>query len=220
MKTLILLMIICFLGCGSQDPFSRGQKSAQDNNSSAQSGTKPLQLSRELFETSVQPVVKKDCSGCHGNPAENMQAAQSKIVLGRPEESKLWMKAVGMLGHPKRWDKTSAEAILLSSWINGFQAAPPPQAPPVPQPAPPAPPSDEEGALGFFETAVKPLLEKSCTRCHEGREQYLEAKSLITPGWPEKSALYNYASGIGHRRVWTKESQELAVLKKWIELEK
>jgi hypothetical protein len=204
------------LGCGAQDPFSRGQKSTEDSQSSAQAGQKPILLSRELFETAVQPLVKKDCSGCHANPAVNMETAKSKVVLGKPEESPLWLKAVGLLGHTKKWDKTSAEALLISSWINGSMAAQPPR----PAPPTPAPPAGEEGALGFFETAVKPLIEKSCTRCHEGRDQYNEAKSLITPGWPEKSDLYNYASGIGHRRVWAKDSRELTVLKKWIELEK
>jgi hypothetical protein len=218
MKSLLFIIVLSLFGCGSQDPFSRGKKSSESSNSGTQTGQKPISLSLELFQSAVQPLIKKDCSGCHASPADSMDSAKAKVVLGKPEESRLWLKAVGLLGHPKRWDKTSAEAILLSSWINGSVAAQPPSTPP--SPPQPQPPANDEGAQGFFESAVKPLIEKSCTRCHEGREQYAEAKSLITPGQAEKSALYNYASGIGHRRVWSKDSQELAVLKKWIELEK
>ena len=82
---------------------------------------------------------------------------------------------------------------------------------PVDQPA--------EGPQAFYERAVKPLVEKSCDKCHDGRSQYSEAKSLIVAGQPEQSELFNKASGMSHRKVWSKESQELAVMKKWIQLE-
>lgn len=202
--TSLLLVFFALVGCGARDPFSRGDSKSVITAQSSEL-TKPKTLSAEFFVKEVHPVLSRDCTSCHGHPASTFEEAQALVVAGKPEQSLLLTKATGKSQHPKRWEATSAEVLLLTAWITGAKIDSPPF---------------QEGPEEFFNKAVKSYLQQSCTDCHESRDTYAEAKSLITPGSAEQSVLYVKASGVRHRKVWSKDSQQLGALKKWIELEK
>lgn len=220
MKTLMVLIALNFVlvGCGAKDAFERGHAGANTGFSTKPDpgtgggggggggGTKPVALSKALFEQTVLPVLENSCAKCHDNPAPTFEEASKLVVLGHPEKSPLLQRAFGQLGHKKRWEATSAEAVVVKTWIMGGEIDM-------------VPAEEKQSGENFFNSAVKPIIASTCTRCHEGRDEYAEAKSLIKPKAPNESQLYLRPSGVKHRKIWAADSKELATIKAWIELE-
>ncbi|MEY4617724.1 MAG: hypothetical protein RJB66_2684 [Pseudomonadota bacterium] len=86
-------------------------------------------LNRAYFNSEILPLLAakkingttKGCSMCHGNPARTFEDAQTLVVPGQPEKSRLYMKATGAAGsgHMQIWASDSPEAMKLLFWISG-----------------------------------------------------------------------------------------------------
>lgn len=89
----------------------------------------PVSLNRTYFTNEILPMLEakkingttKGCSMCHGNPAPTFEEASNLVVIGHPEESILFKKAIGAEGssHMKIWNADSPEALKLILWISG-----------------------------------------------------------------------------------------------------
>jgi hypothetical protein len=131
MKFFITFITLNFLltACGSSHPFERGHNS--DGGSAPLSAPKegevprppaPVEqgLDKVFFETNLLQAFERDCKMCHSNPAGTFDDAAKLVVFKKPEESELLLKATGSR-HRKVWAADSAEAAVLTSWINGAQ---------------------------------------------------------------------------------------------------
>lgn len=90
-----------------------------------------------------------------------------------------------------------------------------PQDPPAPQaPLDPVVVLDED----YFNSDIRPLFRRTCTGCHGNpAANFMQAKDLVTPGKPEKSPLYDLATGgNGHAKIWVPESPAALKLSAWI----
>jgi cytochrome c553 len=190
------------LGCGSPNPFQRGPKKDDDGPSPVgESGTG---LSEQVYMEKIFPILERDCTGCHGNPAPDFNRAQSLAVFHKPDESAIMVRPSGGDGHAEIWASGSAELELVRKWIMGEQ--PPIDTPPT--------------ARELFDRDVAPNLQASCVRCHGNpAPTYEVGKTKIVPKDAVNSALYQKAIGVGHRQVWLPTSDKAITMKNWIDNE-
>lgn len=93
------------------------------------SPTPSVALNRTYFNNEILPLLSarkinattRGCAGCHGNPAPSFEEAESLVVVGHPEDSVLYKKAIGAPGasHSPIWKSDSPEALKLIFWISG-----------------------------------------------------------------------------------------------------
>lgn len=226
----LLLGVVLISGCGVSDPFSRGRASDRDgiiNPTSPNAAT----LDRAYFDANLKGLFANKCSGCHDNPAESYDAALTRVAIGHPERSDLFLRATGQAaGHYEVFARGSREREALETWIASARVptatAPvavsaPAAAAPLPAPATTTLEPPSAGQL-MYEATMKPLFENSCARCHHNpAATYEAARAGISPGKPAESALWLRASGrLRHPARWRDGSSELAALESWINAEK
>jgi hypothetical protein len=116
MKTLLILGLLAVIGCGTNTPFKRGEPREGGENpvSGASAG-----LNESDFSSRIFPLLDRDCTGCHGNPAPSFEAAKSRVVFRNLNESQLYMRASGKEEHETIWTDESDELKALVAWIMG-----------------------------------------------------------------------------------------------------
>ena len=109
-------------GCGAEDPFSRGEYLDEVEKSLSEDdvddgGQEKLVLSRAVFEQQLLPAFQKSkCTMCHAHITGSYETALNWVVIGAPQNSPLYIKAVGHK-HKAIWQPESSEAQLLYQWI-------------------------------------------------------------------------------------------------------
>ncbi|MBI4403701.1 MAG: hypothetical protein HY537_06055 [Deltaproteobacteria bacterium] len=71
----------------------------------------------DFFNKNVGPNINKFCKLCHANPAPTYTDAKKMIVAGKPQESKLYLKATGQDNHKVVWAAGTEKAENLRKWI-------------------------------------------------------------------------------------------------------
>jgi hypothetical protein len=201
MKTIaVLTSFMLLIGCGTSTPFERGaKKDGQGPNPVGESG---VELDEQAYMEKIFPLLERDCTGCHGNPAPDFNRAKAIAVFKRPNESAIILRPTGT-EHEVIWAAGSPELALVTKWIMG-------------EPITDALPTAKE----LFEKNVLPNLQTSCARCHANpAPDYATAKTKIVPKDATNSILYQMATGVGHRQIWLPTSDKAISMKDWIDHE-
>ncbi len=199
-----------------------------------------------LFETKIQPILQKNCYGCHAAAAmsglrvDSMDAllkggsSGPAIVPGNPDKSLLIIavrQTDNDLKMPKGGKLKPEEVAALEEWVK--MGAPGPGAQPAAIAA--------HGSVGaaspagdFFETRVRPIFANNCYGCHTAAATSgLRVDSLpallkggnsgpaVVPGHPEKSLLIQAVKQTGELKMpkgGHLKAEEIAVLEDWVKL--
>ena len=118
MKLLICLTLTALLAaCGTPTPFERGPR--KENEAPAPPvGETAEGLSEQVYMEKIFPLLESQCSGCHGNPAPDFNAAKSLAVFKQPGNSPILLRPTGT-DHETIWAAGSSEAGLVTKWIMG-----------------------------------------------------------------------------------------------------
>ncbi|MEQ1877224.1 MAG: hypothetical protein ABL958_11295 [Bdellovibrionia bacterium] len=117
MKTLTTLAsILLLIGCGSPTPFERGQK--KESEGPGPVSETATDFSEKVYMEKIFPLLERDCTGCHGNPAPDFNHAKAIAVFQKPEQSPIVLRPTGT-EHEAVWAPGSAELALVTKWIMG-----------------------------------------------------------------------------------------------------
>jgi mono/diheme cytochrome c family protein len=184
-----------------------------------------------LYETKVQPILQKNCYGCHtaaamsGLRVDSMDAllkggnSGPAIVPGNPDKSLLIIavrQTDNDLKMPKGGKLKAEEVAALEEWVKMGAPGPGAQTAQITAVTPAT--SGSVGAASpagdFFETRVRPIFANSCYGCHTGSATSgLRVDSLgallkggnsgpaIVPGNPEKSLLIQAVKQTGELKM-------------------
>jgi mono/diheme cytochrome c family protein len=207
----------------------------------AESASTPVE--NATFESSVQPILQKNCYACHAAAATSGLRVDSMegllkggnsgpaIVPGDPEKS-LLIQAVrqsGDLKMPKGGKLKPEEVAALEAWVKAGA------------PGPAKAPAATNGAVAaaspagdFFESRVRPIFANNCYACHTAAAMSgLRVDSLagllkggnsgpaIVPGDPEKSLLIQAVKQSGELKMpkgGHLKPEEIAVLVDWVKM--
>ncbi|MFL6463742.1 MAG: DUF1553 domain-containing protein [Bryobacteraceae bacterium] len=199
------------------------------------------------FETKVQPILQKNCYGCHTAAAMSGLRVDSidallkggnsgpAIVSGNPDKSLLIIavrQTDNDLKMPKGGKLKPEEVAALEEWVK--MGAPGPGV----QTTAAAPLQGGVGAASpagdYFETRVRPIFASNCHGCHTAAATSgLRVDSLaallkggnsgpaIVPGSPEKSLLIQAVKQTGELKMpkgGHLKAEEIAVLEDWVKL--
>src|SRR5690242_9077933 len=135
MKNLMLLALLAVaVGCGTDKPFSRGEKTAASQGGVAGGGDSGSAVgdskAKEYFVATIHPKMLQNCAMCHRGGGTNFvvstdasatyESAKKLIVAGQPGQSRIYLKAKGVdHGGGVRWADGTDELKNLAYWIMG-----------------------------------------------------------------------------------------------------
>lgn len=256
--TLSWVTIFCLVACGSDTPFKRGPNPEGQNQTGFKPGggngggggnnggnggrneerpptstpVVPMTLSEDFFNEIVLPMLNSDCVGCHEDKLPDFEAAKTFVVIAKPEESILFLRASNGHANRKTWIPGSEKLKILEAWINGATL----------KNLTAVSPNNSLSLLGsdlfnfrvlnilenelsqtFFEEKLRPMFESKCSHCHENPAADFEsAKTRAVYGKTEESDLFLAASGLNlstgfkHRFVLKNDPENLENIRRWI----
>lgn len=125
-RLLIPVVFLVFVaGCGTDAPFSRGDKKRTHGDVNEKpTSPEPSEGAdaRALFEETVRPVLRKDCSGCHSGDFDGLESVMIHVKPGSPIDSPLYTKPRGINhGGGTIWRASDESARTLEQWISSLK---------------------------------------------------------------------------------------------------